>query len=92
MKEASAQNRQHIPATVSDGLDEVRFASENREVLISMDGMDRVDAEAVEFKGKAGLGDDEPIGSDDSVTNLGEALPGKHKAGVAGPGEGLDGR
>ena len=87
-----AQNVQNIATIGSYRFNKIRLARKNREVLISVNGVDRFDGNAFDVEGSSGLWDDQPFRGDGDSRSPLEARAGQHERRMATLCQCLDSR
>src|SRR5258708_8459215 len=70
MKETLAADVEYVPAIVRDLLDKVRLACEHREFLVAMDGVYRLDVDALHVERLQWLGDRDALSCDTPLAHL----------------------
>ncbi len=92
MKETLAADVEYVPAIVRDLLDKVRLACEHREFLVAMDGVYRLDVDALHVERLQWLGDDDALSGDTQLAHFFETRTRQHEGAPAAARQFFDGR
>ena len=91
MENTDPKNRKHVATVVPNGVDKVRLACQDGEILIAVNRVNRLDFEAPDLERNPGIRDGDSVLRNTELSDTVQAWTRQNKRGAAACGEAFEG-